>query len=188
MKILIIDNYDSFTYNLVQIIRKITNEEPVVKRNDCFAMKDVEAFSKIVLSPGPGIPREAGNIIPLIDQFASSKSILGICLGHQAIGEAFGASLKKLENVFHGVKTPISICNNNTVFRNIESVIDVGRYHSWVVDPENLPADLEVLAYDSDDNIMALKHRKHNVLGLQFHPESILTPQGEQIIYNWIHQ
>ncbi len=187
MKILIIDNYDSFTFNLVKQIRDIAGVEPTVKRNDCFTMDEVADYDKILLSPGPGVPSEAGNLLPLIHQFAPCKSILGVCLGHQAIGEVFGASLGRLENVYHGITTSVSLSNNNPLFKNMESSIAVGRYHSWVVEKKNFPNELEILSEDERGNIMALRHRTHHVYGVQFHPESVMTPQGAQIIYNWIN-
>ena len=187
MKILIIDNYDSFTFNLVKLIRAITAIEPIVKRNDQCSLEEVNDYDKILLSPGPGIPTEAGNLLPLIRHAAPNKSILGVCLGHQAIAEAFGGTLSRLENVYHGIVTPVNLCNDNALFSNLPPSISVGRYHSWVVERKALPAELEILSEDEDGNIMALKHRKHNIYGVQFHPESIMTPLGTQIISNWIN-
>ena len=187
MNILIIDNYDSFTFNLVKLVRDISNTEPVVKRNDECSLTEAAAYDKILISPGPGIPVEAGIILALIDRYSASKSILGVCLGHQAIAEAFGATLLRLPSVYHGIATRINLCTNNKLFRNMDPCITVGRYHSWGIAPESLPAELQVLSADEDGNVMAIKHKKHEVYGVQFHPESVMTPQGSQIMANWIN-
>jgi anthranilate synthase component 2 len=191
MKILVFDNYDSFTYNLVHVVEKILNQKVDIFRNDKIALENVNAYDKIILSPGPGIPIEAGLMLPLIQQYAPSKSILGVCLGHQAIAEAFGGSLINLKNVFHGIATPIDIINNETgemqtIFSGLPQQITVGRYHSWVVNENDLPNELSITARDEHGLIMALKHKKYDVTGVQFHPESVLTPQGETIIRNWL--
>jgi anthranilate synthase component 2 len=186
MKILVFDNYDSFTYNLVHLVEKITSQKVTVVRNDQIALEDVDGYDKIILSPGPGIPSEAGLLLPLIKQYAASKPILGVCLGHQAIGEAFGANLENLSTVYHGVATPINIDNTHYLFAGLESCIEVGRYHSWVISNNNLPAVLKVTATDENGLIMAIEHTSYNVCGVQFHPESVLTPKGEAIIKNWL--
>ena len=186
MKILVFDNYDSFTYNLVHLVEKITHQKVTVVRNDQISLEEVEGYDKIILSPGPGIPSEAGLLLPLIKQYAASKPILGVCLGHQAIGEAFGANLENLSTVYHGVATPINIDNNNYLFTGLDDSIEVGRYHSWVISNKNLPAVLKVTATDENGLIMAIEHESYDVCGVQFHPESVLTPCGEAIIKNWL--
>ncbi|KAI9449611.1 anthranilate synthase, component II [Russula earlei] len=191
MKILVFDNYDSFTYNLVHLVEKITHEKVDVYRNDEIPLSEVAVYDKIILSPGPGIPEEAGLLLPLIKQYASSKSILGVCLGHQAIGQAFGGTLTNLSTVYHGVATPIHIKNDqpesrNPLFTGLPDQLEVGRYHSWVVDNENFPNELTITAVDENGYIMGLQHKKYDIQGVQFHPESVLTPQGEAIIRNWL--
>lgn len=191
MKILVFDNYDSFTYNLVHLVEKITHAKVDVFRNDELPMEKVKGYDKIILSPGPGIPSEAGMLLPLIKEYASSKSILGVCLGHQAIGEAFGGTLTNLASVYHGVATPIAVRSEKSgvrsqLFEGLADIIEVGRYHSWVVNEKNFPEDLEITARDDNNYIMALQHRKYDVQGVQFHPESVLTPDGEVIIANWL--
>ncbi|MEI9958706.1 MAG: aminodeoxychorismate/anthranilate synthase component II [Ferruginibacter sp.] len=186
--ILVFDNYDSFTYNLVHLIE----EDNPLKKWMCFAMmksvlEKVNDYDKIVLSPGPGIPEEAGLLLPLIKQYAPTKSILGVCLGHQAIGEAFGGTLVNLDKVYHGIATPIKIINKNAaILQGLPETIEVGRYHSWIVNDKNFPADLEVTATDENGYIMALQHKTFDVQGVQFHPESVLTPDGERILKNWL--
>ncbi|HXS37452.1 MAG TPA: aminodeoxychorismate/anthranilate synthase component II [Flavipsychrobacter sp.] len=187
MRILIIDNYDSFTYNLVQLIRQTTGKEPIVKRNDQITIQEVAAYDKILLSPGPGIPSEAGLLLEIIKNYAHSKSILGICLGHQAIGEAFGAKLIILKNVFHGVATRIKLAMDDSLFSGLPQYIEAGRYHSWVVSNSNFPSVLKKIAEDDQGNIMAVRHKVYDVTGVQFHPESILTPSGKTIISNWLN-
>ena len=185
-KILVIDNYDSFTYNLVHYLEDLECEVTVI-RNDQLLLEDVEPFKKIVLSPGPGIPDEAGLLKPIIETYAKSKSILGVCLGLQAIGEVFGASLVNLDTVFHGIQTKIKIISNNEcLFEGLNSTIEVGRYHSWVVDTE-LPECLEVTCVDHNNQIMGLRHKDYDVRGVQFHPESVLTPEGKKMLENWIN-
>ena len=194
MKILVFDNYDSFTYNLVHLVGKITHTNPDVFRNDQLPLEKVKEYDKIILSPGPGIPSEAGLLLPLIKEYASSKSILGVCLGHQAIGEAFGGELINLSTVYHGVATRIKIENSTSkiqnrksrLFEGLPEEIEVGRYHSWIVSEKNFPAELEITAKDDNNYIMALQHRQYDIQGVQFHPESILTPMGEMIIRNWL--
>ncbi|MBR2234580.1 MAG: aminodeoxychorismate/anthranilate synthase component II [Prevotella sp.] len=185
MKIVIIDNYDSFTYNLSHLVKELGAEVTVV-RNDQFRLDDLEEFSKIILSPGPGIPSEAGLLLDVIRTYAGRKPILGVCLGHQAIGEVFGAQLENLSNVFHGVATPCTIIADDPLFSGIERDITVGRYHSWVVSREGLPQCLEVTAESPEGQIMALRHRQLNVRGIQFHPESVLTPDGKKMLQNWM--
>ncbi len=185
-KILVIDNYDSFTYNLVHYLEDLDCEVTVV-RNDKLTLDDVESFEKIVLSPGPGIPDEAGLLKPIIERYAPTKSILGVCLGQQAIGEVFGAKLINLDNVYHGVATKVTITvDDEPLFNGLEKEIEVGRYHSWVVSPE-LPDVLEVTSVDENGQIMSLRHKVYDVKGVQYHPESVLTPQGKQILKNWIN-
>lgn len=186
MKILVFDNYDSFTYNLVHLVEKITNQKVTVVRNDQITLEEVSEYDKIILSPGPGIPSEAGLLLPLIKQYAASKSILGVCLGHQAIGEAFGATLENLTTVYHGVATPIKIDNTNYLFNGLEDSVEVGRYHSWVIASKDLPNELKVTATDENGLIMAIEHTVYDVCGVQFHPESVLTPSGEMVIKNWL--
>jgi anthranilate synthase component 2 len=187
MKILVFDNYDSFTYNLVHLVEKIMHEKVEVFRNDQINLEKVKAYDKIILSPGPGIPCEAGLLLPLLREYASSKSILGVCLGHQAIGEAFGAKLVNLSNVYHGVATPILIGDQqNSLFSGLPAVFEAGRYHSWIVSEESFPAELEIIARDENNYIMAMQHRVYDIYGVQFHPESVLTPQGEKIMRNWL--
>ena len=187
MKILVFDNYDSFTYNLVHLVEKITHEKVDVFRNDEIALEEVNKYDKIILSPGPGIPSEAGLLLPLIKQYAPAKSILGVCLGHQAIGEAFGGTLTNLSTVYHGIATNIQLSIVNCqLFEGLPSNIEVGRYHSWIISNENFPNDLEVTARDDNNYIMALQHKTYDVQGVQFHPESVLTPDGEKIMRNWL--
>lgn len=186
MKILVFDNYDSFTYNLVHLVEKITKAKVDVFRNDQIALEKIKEYDKIILSPGPGIPSEAGLLLDVIKEYASSKSILGVCLGHQAIGQAFGGELENLSSVFHGVATPCAVNTENRLFKGLPAEIEVGRYHSWVVKEEGFPEDLEITARDHNDFIMALQHKKYDVKGVQFHPESVLTPDGEVIIRNWL--
>lgn len=189
MKLLVFDNYDSFTYNLVQLVEKILNQKVDVARNDKISLEEIGKYDKIILSPGPGIPVEAGLLLPLIKQYAATKSILGVCLGHQAIGEAFGGTLINLSNVYHGVATNCKIVKqDNRLFKGINGGLEIGRYHSWVVSKENFPEELEITAVDNDDMIMALRHKNFDVRGVQFHPESILTPLGEQIMRNWLFE
>ncbi len=183
-KVFVIDNYDSFTYNLVHYLKEFGAEVKVC-RNDKFEMDDLLKYNKVLLSPGPGIPDEAGKLKECIIKYANSKSILGICLGHQAIGQVFGGNLKNLKSVFHGVSSKIKIVENDSLFNNIPIEIEVGRYHSWVID-NPLPNELVVTAIDNNKQIMAIKHKVFDIKGVQFHPESILTPFGKQIINNWL--
>ena len=212
MNILVFDNYDSFTYNLVHLVEKIMHQKVDVYRNDEIPMEKVKGYDKIILSPGPGIPGEAGMLLPLIREYASSKSILGVCLGHQAIGEAFGGKLVNLSTVYHGVATPIRVLQGtlrqaqdelsivkekkdspltthhspNDLFKGLPEELEVGRYHSWIVTDDGFPEDLQVTARDANNYIMGLRHKNFDVQGVQFHPESVLTPMGEQILRNWL--
>lgn len=187
MKIVVIDNYDSFTYNLVHYLEDL-NAEVTVFRNDEFELEELEKYDKIVLSPGPGIPDEAGLLKAVIKKYASSKSILGVCLGQQAIAEVFGGQLINLEKVYHGVATKVTKSIDDTLFKNIPETIEVGRYHSWVVDSENFPHDtLEITSVDENGQVMSLRHREYDVKGVQYHPESVLTPYGKQILENWLN-
>ena len=185
MKVLVIDNYDSFTYNLVHYLEDL-NCDVTVLRNDKLTLEDVEPFDKIVLSPGPGIPDEAGLLKPIIEKYAPTKSILGVCLGQQAIGEVFGGSLINLDEVYHGVATKVTITvDDEPIFAGLEKEIEVGRYHSWVVNA-NLPESLEATSFDENGQVMSLRHKIYDVKGVQYHPESVLTPSGKQILKNWI--
>ncbi|MFP4058902.1 MAG: anthranilate synthase component II [Bacteroidota bacterium] len=187
-RILVIDNYDSFTYNLVHAVQKITGRKTDVYRNDMIPLEEVKKYDKIILSPGPGIPNEAGNLKAIIKEYAPGKSIFGVCLGLQAIGEVFGGKLLNLNKVYHGVASQISVLvNDEPLFRGIPDKFDAGRYHSWIVKQEELPAELEITAKDPENEIMALRHVKYDVRGVQFHPESVLTPHGEQMIKNWLN-
>ena len=207
LKILVFDNYDSFTYNLVHLVEKITHQKVDVYRNDEIPLEQVNDYNKIILSPGPGIPEEAGLLLPLIKQYAPTKSILGVCLGHQAIGQAFGGKLTNLTKVYHGIATPIRVSSelsvvnkenypthnsqlttHNSLFAGLDDEFIVGRYHSWVVSDEDFSEELEVTARDENNFIMALQHKTFDVQGVQFHPESVLTPSGETIMRNWISQ
>jgi anthranilate synthase component II len=187
-KILIIDNYDSFTYNLVYYVERIAGSRPSVFRNDEISLNEINEYDKILLSPGPGVPVDAGICIDLIKRYASTKSILGICLGHQAIGEAFGGTILNLNSVYHGIATPIMITGkNDPLFNNIPSSIIGGRYHSWVVSDTDLPDCLKIICNDEDGMIMGISHKVFDVKGLQFHPESVLTEHGIEIIANWVN-
>ncbi len=190
-KILVFDNYDSFTYNLVHLVAKFKKVSVDVFRNDEIPLEAVAAYDKIILSPGPGIPSEAGMLLDLIKEYAPSKSILGVCLGHQAIGQSFGGTLVNLSTVYHGVATPILLEPSSTgsssyLFDELPNEIIVGRYHSWVISDQAFPSDLTITAKDNNGYIMALQHNNFDVQGVQFHPESILTPDGEKIIQNWL--
>jgi len=201
MKTIIIDNYDSFTYNLAHMVRQLGAEVDVV-RNDQFQLPDLMGYDKIILSPGPGIPSEAGLLLDVIRTYAGQRPILGVCLGHQAIGEVFGAQLENLSEVFHGVATPCQVCETSdtngactdpnatarpSLFAGLPSTFTVGRYHSWVVSRKDFPDCLEITALSPEGQIMALRHREHEVYGIQFHPESVLTPDGKQIIQNFLN-
>lgn len=186
MKILVLDNYDSFTYNLVHYIQKFTDEKVTVAKNDQITIDEAAKFDKILLSPGPGLPSESGIMPELLKQLAPNKDILGICLGLQAITENYGGKLKNLEKVFHGVATKIIVQKDDFLFNEIPNNFNAGRYHSWVAENNSFPAELEITAVDEENNIMAIRHNKHNVRAVQFHPESILTEYGEKMIENWV--
>ena len=191
MKILVFDNYDSFTYNLVHLVEKICHSSIDVFKNDQLPIEKVKQYDKIILSPGPGVPKDAGQLIPLINEYAATKSILGVCLGHQAIAESFGGKLINLSTVYHGVATSIKRLDNfrgETLFKGLPKSFEVGRYHSWIVSDENFPPALEVTARDEHEYIMALQHKTYDVTGVQFHPESVLTTGGETIIKNWLRK
>ncbi len=185
--IVIIDNYDSFTYNLSHLVKEL-GASVTVLRNDKFELTDLEPFDKIILSPGPGIPCEAGLLLDVIKRYAGRKPILGICLGHQAIGEAFGGCLTNLSDVFHGVATAVHFCTPDYIFDSLPETIEVGRYHSWIVDKDSLPACLEATSVSDEGYIMSLRHRDFDIRGIQFHPESVLTPDGKTIINNWLRR
>jgi len=187
MKIAVIDNYDSFTYNLVHAIKKISGLPVDVFRNDELELEDLEKYSKIVLSPGPGVPEEAGLLMNIIREYAPRKSMFGVCLGHQAIGQVFGAKLTNMPHVLHGIASTVTQTKPDQVlFENVPMLFEAGRYHSWIVDQENFPENLEVTSLDENGLIMSIKHRQYDVRGVQFHPESVLTPYGEKIISNWL--
>lgn len=186
MKIVIIDNYDSFVYNLSHLLKEL-GAEVTVKRNDQFRLEELEEFDKILLSPGPGVPEEAGLLLDVIRRYAGKKPILGVCLGEQAIGEVYGGKLTNLDEVFHGIQSPINLTATDYLFEGLPSTVQVGRYHSWVVDQKDFPDCLEVTAVSEEGYIMALRHRTLDVRGVQFHPESVLTPEGKQMLGNWIH-
>lgn len=186
IKVLVIDNYDSFTYNLVHYLEDL-GCEITVKRNDQLTLNEVEPFEKIVLSPGPGIPDEAGILKEIIKKYGPTKSILGVCLGQQAIGEVYGGKITNLDNVYHGVATKIDITvDDESMFKDLNKTLEVGRYHSWVVDPE-LPSELEATSFDENGQVMSLRHKIYDVKAVQFHPESVLTPSGKQMLDNWVN-
>jgi anthranilate synthase component 2 len=189
MKILVLDNYDSFTYNLVQYVERLLKKPVDVRRNDQIALEEVAAYDKILISPGPGIPVEAGISLELIRTYGPEKSILGVCLGHQAIAEAYGGSITNLSTVYHGVTGMMrQLVKDEYLFRGVPGEFDAGRYHSWVVEHHTLPHDLEVTVENDEGYIMAIRHRKHDVRGVQFHPESVLTEYGGMMIKNWLQE
>ncbi len=190
-RILIIDNYDSFTYNLVHLVEKILEDDVTVYLNNEFAISEVQSFNKIIISPGPGLPKQAGQTLEVIKTYANSKSILGVCLGQQAIAEAFGGKLKNLKEVYHGVAHEIEICQChqqklNCIFKNLPNKITVGRYHSWVIDKNYLPHTFNITATDVNGEIMAIEHKEFDIQAVQFHPESIMTSEGELMLSNWL--
>ena len=187
MKILVLDNYDSFTYNLVQYIQELVGEKIDVIRNDAITLEAVNKYDTIILSPGPGLPSEAGIMPALIKKYAPTKKILGVCLGHQAIGEAFGASLQNLDQVFHGLATSMQWEDEESIlFQNIPNRFQAGRYHSWVIKKETMPKELIITARDEEGEIMACRHEKYDVRGVQFHPESVMTPEGKRMLANFL--
>lgn len=186
-KILILDNYDSFTYNLVHYVKDFEKHDVDVFRNDQISLNDVDKYDGIILSPGPGLPAEAGLLLKIIENYYESKRIFGVCLGQQAIAEVFSGSLINLSKVHHGVATQVELVQpQHYIFEGLPSQIEVGRYHSWVVNPADFPRCLKITALDASGEIMALEHREFDVCGVQFHPESILTPQGKEIVFNWL--
>lgn len=185
MNIAIIDNYDSFTYNLSHMVKE-TGAKVTVLRNDQFQLSELESYDKIILSPGPGIPEEAGLLLDLIRYYAGKRPILGVCLGHQAIAEVFGAHLINLSSVYHGIQSPCHLIKNDYLFSELPENINVGRYHSWIVSKENFPDCLEITATSDEGDIMAIRHKTWDIRGIQFHPESVLTPDGKTIITNWL--
>ena len=187
MKVVIIDNYDSFTYNLAHLVKEL-GADVTVFRNDQFQLPELERFDKIILSPGPGIPSEAGLLMDVIRKYAGRKPMLGVCLGHQAIGEAFGAKLTNLSEVYHGVATPCTQFGNDVIFDGLDKCIEIGRYRSWVVDRSGFPDCLDVTAVSDDGCIMGLKHKNYDIHGIQFHPESVLTPDGKKMVRNWLEK
>lgn len=187
MKILVLDNYDSFTYNLVHILKELGYGENLdVIRNDQMTLEEVGEYDKILLSPGPGVPIDAGIMMDLIRKYAPTKSILGVCLGHQAIGEVFGASIYNMDDVLHGVTTDVLVHENDGFFNNIPETFNVCRYHSWAIKPDTIGMDLKVTAVDPKGEIMAISHKEYNVKGVQYHPESILTEHGKLMMENWV--
>lgn len=185
MHIAIIDNYDSFTYNLSHIVKE-SGAQVTVLRNDRFELAELDAYDKFILSPGPGIPEEAGLLLDVIRCYADKRPILGVCLGHQAIAEVFGAHLINLSSVYHGIQTPCHLSGNDYLFSGLPETISVGRYHSWIVSRQNFPDCLEITATSDEGSIMAIRHKTLDIRGIQFHPESILTPDGKTIINNWL--
>jgi len=187
-KVLILDNYDSFTYNLVHYVEANLNYEVDVFRNDEISLDDVGNYETIILSPGPGLPKDAGILKEVIEKYASSKKILGVCLGMQAIGEVYGGELINLDNVFHGIATPLTVTDtSDLLYKGLPSSFDIGRYHSWVVSNENFPKELTITSVEENGQIMSLKHKEHNLYGVQFHPESILTEYGKEMITNFLN-
>ncbi len=186
MKILVLDNYDSFTYNLVQMIEQIVGKKVDVFRNNEISLEAISQYDKIILSPGPGVPEEAGILLDVIKTYAPTKSIMGVCLGQQAIAEAFGGKLMNLDGVFHGVAMEATQIKEHKIFNNLPKVLEVGRYHSWAVNPDNFPEELEITSIDKNGIIMSLKHKEYDVHAVQYHPESILTPQGKTILENFL--
>jgi anthranilate synthase component II len=186
-RILVIDNYDSFTYNLVHAVQKITGLKVDVFRNDEITLEEISSYDKIILSPGPGLPEEAGLLIDIIKMYAPTKSILGVCLGHQAIGEAFGGKLHNMNHVYHGLSTPVTTTSAESIlFNGLPETFEAGRYHSWIVEKENLPGCFEITSLDEEGRIMSMRHKEFDLEGVQFHPESVLTPLGEKMIENWL--
>jgi len=188
MKIIVIDNYDSFTYNLVQYVKDVSGYEVVVKRNDQITLDELDVFDKILISPGPGVPNDAGITKELIKRYGETKSILGVCLGMQAIAEVFGGEIENLSEVHHGVASLMTIKEADSIFKEIPQETEVGRYHSWAMKSSGIPKEIEILATSADECIMAIRHKDYDVKGVQFHPESVLTPFGKQMIKNWIFE
>lgn len=187
MKILLVDNYDSFTYNLVQMLEEIIDQKVIIVKNDQLHQLDFTEFDAIILSPGPGIPIEAGGLMQVIKMQSAHLPILGVCLGHQAFGEVFDAELAQLTQVHHGISSKLKLCASEPIYKNLQQPIQVGRYHSWIVSDKNLPEQLIVTARDQEGHIMSMRHKHLPITSVQFHPESILTPQGKQMLTNWIN-
>jgi len=188
MKILVFDNYDSFTYNLVHYLEKVSSAKVDVFRNDKITLKEMDAYDKILFSPGPGLPSEAGILLEAIKEYAHKKSILGVCLGQQAIGEVFGGKLVNLASVYHGVATEMEVVKEDLLFKGLPKRFKAGRYHSWVVDEKSFPAELEITVKDENGYVMGLRHKTYDVRGVQFHPESVLTEYGLEMIANWVNE
>lgn len=186
MKILVVDNYDSFVYNLVHYIQQLGFDDVVVARNNKISLEEVEQYDKILLSPGPGIPEEAGIMLDLIKQYGSTKSIMGVCLGHQAIAEAYGSELENMSEVLHGVGNKMKIVASDVIYEGLPREFEVGRYHSWQVKKDSLGETFKLTAVDEKGNVMSIRHKEHDVVGVQFHPESVLTQHGLKIIENWL--
>ena len=187
MNILVIDNYDSFVYNLVHMFHNLSDAKITVVKNDKVIRKQLELADKILLSPGPGIPKEAGKMPSIVAEYAPQKSILGVCLGHQAMAENFGAKLHNLSKPLHGISSELQVIEADYLFEHLPSNFQIGHYHSWVVEPNSIPTEIEILAKDNQGNIMAIRHRKYDIRGVQFHPESVLTKGGKQLIQNWLN-
>lgn len=185
MKVAIVDNFDSFTHNLIHYIEMITGELPTIYRNDMEDISILDTYDCLVLSPGPGLPKESGKLLEIIGRYYHSKPILGVCLGHQALGYFFGADLKNLKQVYHGESAPIKIIHDSKLYKGLPKNLDVGRYHSWVVDAATLSQDLVVTAIDEHDDIMSFEHKTLPIIGIQYHPESILSPNGKAILTNY---
>ena len=186
MKILVLDNYDSFVYNLVHYIKQLGYEDVDVYRNDKISLEEIAKYDKIVLSPGPGLPEEAGVMIDLIKHYAESKSILGVCLGHQAIAEAFGSELENMDEVLHGVGNTITVIEDDIIYKGIPNEFEVGRYHSWQVKKDTLGDTFKLTSVDENGNVMSMRHKTLDVVGVQYHPESVLTEHGLTIVENWL--
>ncbi|MFM7022767.1 MAG: anthranilate synthase component II [Flavobacteriales bacterium] len=186
MKILVFDNYDSFTYNLVHYVKQLGYKDVDVFRNDKIALADINKYDKILLSPGPGIPSEAGILLEVIKEYGPKKSILGVCLGHQAIGEVYGCQLENMDKVLHGIATPMTITKNDVIYKGLPETFSVGRYHSWQIKEDTLTPEIEVTGVDDKGSIMSIRHKKYNVVGVQYHPESVLTEHGLEIMKNWL--
>jgi anthranilate synthase component 2 len=186
MKILVFDNYDSFTYNLVHYVKQLGYKDVDVYRNDKIALADIAIYDKILLSPGPGIPSEAGILLDVIKEYGATKSILGVCLGHQAIGEAYGCSLENMDKVLHGIATPLEVIKHDAIYNGLPAKFNVGRYHSWQIKSDSLTPEIMVTAIDDKGSIMSIRHKTHQVVGVQYHPESVLTEHGIEIMKNWL--
>lgn len=187
MNVLLIDNYDSFSYNIVELLRCVGNHDLSIRFNNKISVEEASTFDKIILSPGPGIPSEAGEIIPIIQALAPTHSILGICLGHQAIADAFGGTLRNEIKPYHGFRTTTSIIKPHSLFKTLPTSFQVGLYHSWTVDDEFLPTELQITSRSTENNIMSISHKRYDIHGVQFHPESYMTEYGKELMSNYIH-